>query len=79
MNPIYIHVLKEESMKIEPSNVKGLLVFCSESSKAYEIYVKVYKDAWSSKSRGMLVFLEEEITLATPSVYPWVLRGLGTC
>ena len=36
---IYIHVPKEKRLKLEPSGKKGTFVGCSESSKAYRIYV----------------------------------------
>jgi hypothetical protein len=37
--PMYIHVLKEKRMKLEPSGKKGTFVGYSETSKAYRIYI----------------------------------------
>ena len=37
--PVYIHVPKEKRTKLEPSGKKGTFVGCSESSKAYRIYI----------------------------------------
>jgi len=57
--------------KLEPSNLKGILVGYSEPSKDYKIYVpsqrkivvsrdvKVDKDAWSSRSQELPVVIEE--------------------
>jgi hypothetical protein len=62
--------------------LKGILVGYNESSKAYKIYVpsqrkivvsrdvKVDEDAWSSKSQGAPILIEEETTLLAPSVDP---------
>jgi hypothetical protein len=37
--PVFIHVPMEKSTKLEPSNRKGLFVGCSETSKAYKVYI----------------------------------------
>lgn len=37
--PIYIHVSKEKRTKMEPSRKKGTFFVCSETAKAYHIYV----------------------------------------
>jgi hypothetical protein len=49
-SPVYIHVPEEKRMKLEPSNLKGILVGYSESSKAYKIYVPSQEED-SSKPR----------------------------
>jgi hypothetical protein len=36
---IYIHVPKEKRTRLEPSNLKGVLIGYNESSKDYNIYV----------------------------------------
>jgi hypothetical protein len=36
---IYIHIPKDKRKKLEPSGKKGIFVGCSESSKAYRIYI----------------------------------------
>ena len=36
--PIYIHILKEKRMKLDPSGKNGIFVRYSEISKAYRIY-----------------------------------------
>jgi hypothetical protein len=37
--PVYIHVPKDKRKKLEPSGKRGIFVGCSESSKAYRMYV----------------------------------------
>ena len=36
--PVYIHIPKEKTTKLDPSGKKGIFVGYSESSKAYRIY-----------------------------------------
>lgn len=38
-NPIYIYISKEKRKKLEPSNLKGILVGDNDSFKAYKVYV----------------------------------------
>ena len=40
---MYIHILKEKRMKLDPSGKKGIFLGYSESSKAYRIYFIGYK------------------------------------
>ena len=35
--PVYIHILKEKRMKLDPSGKKGIFVGYSESSKVYRM------------------------------------------
>ena len=41
--PLYIHILKENTMKLDPSRKKGIFVGYSESLKAYRIYFLGFK------------------------------------
>ena len=41
--PVYIHIPKEKSIKLDPSGKKGIFVGYSESSKAYKIYFPGFK------------------------------------
>ena len=40
---MYIHILKEKRMKLDPSGKKGIFVGYSKSSKAYKIYFPGFK------------------------------------
>jgi hypothetical protein len=37
--PIYFHIPKDKTNKLEPSRKKGIFVGYSDSSKAYRIYI----------------------------------------
>ena len=39
VSPVYFHVPKEKRSKLDASRKKGIFVGCSETSKAYKIYV----------------------------------------
>lgn len=76
-NLVYIHVPEEKRTKLAACSLKVILVNYSESSKLYvpsqrkivaSRDVKVDEDAWSSKPQQPLVLIEEEATLASPSV-----------
>ena len=47
--PVYIHILKENRTKLDPSRRKGIFVGYSESLKAYIIYFPRYKKIDISK------------------------------
>ena len=47
--PVYIHILKEKRMKLDPSGKTGIFVGYSESSKAYRIYFTGFKNIDISK------------------------------
>ena len=49
--PVYIHILKEKRMKLDPSRKKGIFLGYSESSKAYRIYFPGYtlEEIWGLK------------------------------
>jgi len=38
--PVYIHIPKDKRKKLDPSDMKGIFVGCSNSSKAYRFYMK---------------------------------------
>ena len=40
--PVYIHIPREERLKLDPLEKKGLFVGYSEESKAYRIYIPGY-------------------------------------
>jgi hypothetical protein len=55
--PIYIHVPKEKTTKLDPSGRKGVFVGYNESSKAYQIYIPGQRQIEVSRD----VTFEEEI------------------
>ena len=57
--PVYIHVLKEKTTKLEPSGKKGIFVGYSDNSKAYRIYVLGQR--YIEVSRDMI--FHEEVVL----------------
>ena len=69
---MYIHILKEKRMKLDPSGKKGIFVGYSESSKAYRIYflglkkidisrdVQFDEDSTYNKSRKLPIAKLEE-------------------
>jgi hypothetical protein len=70
--PVYIRVPVEKRTKLEPFNKKGLFVGCSETSKAYKVYilekrktivsrdVKFEEDFASRKSHEAIPLIEDE-------------------
>jgi hypothetical protein len=70
--PIYIHVLVEKRIKLEPSNRKGLFMGYTETSKVYMVYileqrkivvsrdVKLEEDFASRKSHEPTLVVEDE-------------------
>jgi hypothetical protein len=68
--PVYIHILVENSTKLQPSGERGILVGYSEDSKAYKVFllnqrktvvrqdVKFEKNMASRKSRDLLGVVE---------------------
>jgi hypothetical protein len=55
--PMYIHVSKEKSTKLEPSGRKGIFLGYSETSKAYIIYITAQRKVEISKD---VTFDEDE-------------------
>jgi len=47
--PIYIHVSIEKRTKLEPSNMKGLFLGYSETSKAYGVFNPEQRKTFISK------------------------------
>ena len=37
--PIYLHVLKEKRLKLDPLGKKGIFIGYSETSNAYKVYI----------------------------------------
>jgi hypothetical protein len=56
--PVYIHVPKDKSIKLDPSGRKGTFVGYNESSKAYRIYIPGQKQIEVSRD----VTFEEEVS-----------------
>jgi hypothetical protein len=79
LTPIYIHVPDEKRTKFEPSNIKGIFVGYSKTSKAYWIYtlaqrktlvnndVKFDEDRWFSKSYKPPIEIVEGEKLVVPN------------
>jgi hypothetical protein len=55
--PVYIHVPKEKTTKLDPSGRKSTFVGYSESSKAYRIYIPSQRQSEVSRD----VSFEEEV------------------
>jgi hypothetical protein len=56
--PVYIHVSMDKRTKLEPSRQKGIFVGCSETSKAYKIFIPEQRKTIVSKD----VKFEESFT-----------------
>ena len=64
--PVYIHIPKDESKKLDPSAMTGTFVGYSNSSKAYRIYIKEGHHIEVSQD----VIFDESITLKKSKELP---------
>ena len=77
---MYIHILKEKRMKLDPLGKKGVFVGYSESSKAYRIYFPWFKnidisrdvtfDKYSANIKSKKRPAEEPKETRAPRIHP---------